>query len=242
MIALTITILSVAIIAVTYVFLIMPRVTDGADMDLQSTDYAYLGLWNEDTSKCSIKAFESAKAYGHGIAFPVVLSADKKLYAAAKDAPTLSEILSLVDGHVPLLIEISTSNNANKLCKALCLTLDGYSGAFAIMSNNIQVLKFFKKYRPRYARGQMLSHRNKGSRLPFKKRCSDFFKRHLFTNVITRPDFIVTDGSLINEPAFLLATKLFGRRGFIKNVKKQQQYAYCRERSLYTLFERIRPQ
>ena len=60
--------------------------------------------------------------------------------------------------------------------------------------------------------------------------------------MITRPDFIVTDGSLINEPAFLLATKLFGRRGFIKNVKKQQQYAYCRERSLYTLFERIRPQ
>ena len=71
MIALTVTILSIAIIAVTYVFLVMPRVTDGADMDLQNTDYAHLGLWDKHTPKCSYEAFKKAKELGYGIAFPV---------------------------------------------------------------------------------------------------------------------------------------------------------------------------
>lgn len=242
MIALTISVLTIAIIAVTYVFLVMPRVTDGADMDLQSTDYAYFGLWNTETEKGSLKAFENAKELGYGITFTVLLTADKKLSVASKTAPTLFEILSLIDGHVPLIIDIPPSKNANRLCKQLCLALDGYSGAFAIMSSDVQVLSFFKKYRPRYARGQILSCRKKGAHLPFKKRCSAFLKRHMFTNVVTRPDFIVTDGSLMREPAFLLATKLFCRRGFIKNVKNERQYSICHERALYTLFERIRPQ
>ena len=149
MIALTISVLTIAIIAVTYVFLVMPRVTDGADMDLQSTDYAYFGLWNTATEKGSLKAFENAKELGYGITFPVLLTADKKLSVASKAAPTLFEILSLIDGHVPLIIEIPPSKNASRLCKQLCLVLDGYSGAFAIMSSDVHVLSFFKKYRPR---------------------------------------------------------------------------------------------
>ena len=238
MIALSVAVLIIAMLAVSYVFLVMPRVTDGADMDLQSTDYAYHGLWDEHTPRCSFKAFENTRSLGFGISFPVALTADKRLVVAAKNAPTLAELLSLVDGHVPLLIEIPPLQKSNRLCKSLCLMLDGYSGAFAIMSEDVRVLTFFKKYRPRYARGQMLSRRkNKGD-----TRTALFLKRHLFTNVITRPDFIVTESYLSKEPAFLLATKLFCRRGFIRNVKNEKQYSYCRKHSLYTLFERIRPQ
>ena len=239
MIALTVTVLIIAIVAVTYVFLVMPRVTDGADMDLQSTDYAYGGLWDRQVLKNSPKAFEDAKALGYGIAFS--LTTDKEPSISAKGAPSLTELLALVDGHVPLLIEIPPSPHTNKLCKQLCLILDGYSGAFSILSSDLRVLSFFKKYRPRYARGQIVSCRKKAEHLGFRAEFLSFMKRHLFTNVITRPDFIVTDGSLMNEPAFLLATKLFRRRGFIKGVKNARQYAVCRDHSLYALFERIRP-
>ena len=235
MIIFTFVVLTVSILAVTYVFLVMPRVTDGADMDLQSTDYAHGGLHSKSVAPYSAEAFRIAKELGYGIELSVSLSRSGEIFATPprrryrpQSSFTLCELLELIDGQVPLLIEIPAGDTAPKLCRSLCLILDEYHGAFAVESFDPWVLSFFKKYRPRYARGQMVS----GS--------SKFLTKHLFTNVISRPDFIVTEGALMNEPAFLLATKLFCRRGFVRPVVNGRQYSVCRRRSLYAVFEKIR--
>lgn len=241
MLVFTFIVLTVSILAVIYVFLVMPRAADGADMDIQSTDYARNGLWDLNIPEGSIDAFRRANEHGYGIELCPFLSRNGEILisSGSQVKPTLRELLSLIDGNVPILIEIKSGSNIVSLCKKLCLIMDGYHGAFAIESLDPNVLGFFKKYRPRYARGQMVPSR---STMPKVGKLKRFALAHLFFNVISRPDFIVTDGNLIYEPAFLLATKIFCKRGFVRPVKTQRQYLICRRRSLYAIFENIKPQ
>ena len=171
----------------------------------------------------------------------------KALFLSGTDnrIPTLKEVLSLIDGQVPILIEIKPDVNTPALCKKLCIIMDGYGGAFAVESCDPAVLIFFRKYRPRYARGQLVAKFTKkdaakDARIP-NNRFKLFALTHLFTNVATRPDFIAIDGRLLREPAFLLSTKLFKRIGFVWTVRTKRQYELCRNQGLYTIFENIKP-
>lgn len=157
--------------------------------------------------------------------------------------PLLTEVLSLVDGHVPLLIEIKNSPDADKLCRALAEILDTYSGAFAIQSFEPRILEFFKKYRPRFARGQMVTKYTKGRATDGapKNALLKFARFHMLTNIISRPDFISIDGKHLREPAFLLATRVFHSKGFVFTVRNEKQYSICRKNSLYAIFENIKP-
>lgn len=261
MMILTVAVLIISMIAAAYVFLIMPRVADAADMDMQSVDYAHGGLASDGAPSGSALAIKEALRCAFGIEIGVALSKDKKLFVLSSsfDAKkfsllqsselslrgylTFRSLLDLVDGQVPLLVTLGVGfEKADPLlCKKLCLILDGYHGAFAIQSYDTATLSYFKNYRPRYARGQMISSKKSPSGSS-KKAVSSFWQRHLFINVITRPDFISTEGSLIREPAFLIVTKLFGRQGFVRNVRNAKQYSICKKCGLYAVFERIRPQ
>lgn len=255
-------------VAVIYVFLVMPRWSDAADMDLQSTDYALDGLFGEGVPRSSTTAFTAAKKEGYGIALTVQMTSDGMLVAfpdtdlkrlgipnricnmtwdaistvrMGKDGehiPTLASVLELVDGHVPLMIEIKPSKNTELLCQCLAELLDGYGGAFALRSAEPHVLSFFKKYRPRFARGQIIYARYPKGVGAF--RC--FAMKHMLTNAISRPDFFTVDYALVKEPAFVMATRLFRSKGFVRGVRNSKQYLACRRRSLYAIFENIRPQ
>lgn len=241
MLAFTFIVIVISIIAVSYVFFVMPRATDGADMDLLSTDYAVGGAWSKSAQKNSLQAFEIAKERGYGIELCVTLSNEGKVVVLGSTLP-LSQLLSLLDGNVPLLIEIKSTPSAIRLSKQLCLMLDGYGGAFAIESADPKILSFFKKFRSRYARGQIVSKKPEAIVGLPNNVLIRFLRKHLFTNVISRPDFIVTEGNLIREPAFWFATRIFCKRGFVRNVKTSRQYSICRYHSLYAIFENIRPQ
>lgn len=60
--------------------------------------------------------------------------------------PTLQEVLDLVDGRVPLLIELKTeSHSCDCLCRILSKTLKSYTGKYIIESFNPLALRWYKK-------------------------------------------------------------------------------------------------
>lgn len=274
MIVASIIIFVLVLLAVTYVFLVMPRVVDSADMELQSTDYAHRGLHGKTVPENSLTAFTLARDAGYGIELDVRLSADGKIFVfhdedlkrmcginkklstmtaaqirsarlmgTQEQIPLLSEVLDAIEGRVPLLIEIKTDKNQFELCKRLALLLDTYSGAFAVQSFDPRILRFFKKYRPRFARGQLVSRLRPSkdkNQAPGRFVC--FVINHMLMNVLSRPDFISMDKQHLNEPAFLLATKIFKCKGFVWTIRKQDHYAFCRQKDLYVIFENIKPQ
>ena len=67
--------------------------------------------------------------------------------------PTLKQVMHIVDGKVPLLIEVKDMNNNSKFEEELVKILDNYKGKFAIQSMNPYVIDWFYKNRKDYIIG-----------------------------------------------------------------------------------------
>lgn len=104
--------------------------------------------------------------------------------------PSLKEVLVLVNGQVPLLIELKEDNLTPQLSHAIVELLDEYKGFFMIESFNPYSVAWFKKHRPNYIRGQ-LSDKMKPSKVLSKQNA--FFMTHLLSNVVARPHFIASN-------------------------------------------------
>ena len=64
-------------------------------------------------------------------------------YISQFHIPTLSEVLTSINGHVPIIIEIKEDNKIIRT--KLIELLKKYNGSVAIHSFNIDIVKFFKK-------------------------------------------------------------------------------------------------
>lgn len=101
--------------------------------------------------------------------------------------PTLSELLQLVDGKVPLLIELKPKGNVINLCEAVYRELINYHGTYAIFSFHPKVVYWFKKHAPHVIRGQISESFKSEKNLSFISR---FMMRYMVFNALTKPDFI----------------------------------------------------
>lgn len=101
--------------------------------------------------------------------------------------PTLKEALEVIDGKVPILIEIKNFGKVGAIEKAVWKALQGYRGEYAIQSFNPYTLEWFKKNAPKIKRGQ-LSCFFKNKEITGVKRFS--LKRMLLNKKISEPNFI----------------------------------------------------
>lgn len=67
--------------------------------------------------------------------------------------PTLKQVMHIVNGKVPILIEIKDMNNNSKFEEELVKILDNYKGEFAIQTMNPFVIDWFYKNRKDYVIG-----------------------------------------------------------------------------------------
>ena len=100
--------------------------------------------------------------------------------------PTLKEVLKLVNGKVPLLIEIKQENKVGPLEQELMNILNAYQGEYAIQSFNVMTLIWFKKHYPNILRGQ-LSYNYKTIRM---NKITKILLKNMFFNFLTKPNFI----------------------------------------------------
>jgi len=79
------------------------------------------------------------------------------LRGTVETIPRLEEILSLVGGRVPILIEAKTRRVfVGKLCRAVRNALRNYGGDAAVMSFNPAVGRWFRQHAPDIARGLVI--------------------------------------------------------------------------------------
>jgi glycerophosphoryl diester phosphodiesterase len=118
-----------------------------------------------------------------------VTAADMQLLSLVgtkEHVPTLDGVLDLVDGRVPLFIEIKNPGDAGALEDAVMESLGGYRGDVAVMSFNPYSLARFADRAPDIPRGQ-LSGTFEGEDLSFVTRLA---LRYLLMNWASRPDFV----------------------------------------------------
>ncbi len=111
-----------------------------------------------------------------------------RLQGTKEKIPTLAEVLELVDGKVPLLIEIKNTGKVGPLEKAVWKELIKYDGEIAIQSFNPYTLEWFKNNAPKIKRGQLASFFTKQELNPIKRYA---LKRMLLNDKVSEPNFIV---------------------------------------------------
>lgn len=70
--------------------------------------------------------------------------------------PTLIQVMNIIKGKVPILIEIKTIENNINFYKKLSEILDNYKGHFAIQSINPKVMQWFHKNKKQYPIGLII--------------------------------------------------------------------------------------
>lgn len=100
---------------------------------------------------------------------------DELSYMAKFQIPTLQNVLELVNGILPIIIELKTLSKKKIFETKVAEVLDTYKGKFAIQSFNIKTLKWFYKNRKDYCIGYIVGKRN------YKK--DYFFKKYDFMSI-----------------------------------------------------------
>lgn len=99
--------------------------------------------------------------------------------------PTFDEVLNLVNGKVPLVIEIKDQPNKSIVDKTV-ERLKKYSGEFAIQSFNPFYINRVKKLAPQFIRG-ILATKTHGKDL---KPITRYIVKNMSLNFLIKPDFI----------------------------------------------------
>ena len=104
--------------------------------------------------------------------------------------PLFEKVLQVIDGKVLIDIELKYDAERGKLETKLCSFLDNYKGKFIVKSFSPYIVRWFKKNRPEYIRGQLATDYKNEKSLGFIKR---FIAKNMLYNFITKPDFIAYD-------------------------------------------------
>lgn len=135
--------------------------------------------------------------------------------------PSLHEVLELVGGRVPLLIEAKDDAFSGKLERAMVDLLSGYTGPYLVESFNPYVVWWFKKNAPNVPRGQLAAW-NFPELSPIK--C--WALRHMVFNCVTKPHFIAYNVSDMTD-AFLKKCGC-GRGIFAWTIRTPEEYEKAR--------------
>ena len=101
--------------------------------------------------------------------------------------PTLASLLALVDGRVPLLLEVKVDGDLWRWMPPLILALAGYAGPFGVMSFDARLPRLFKTNLPGACRGLVIR-----DNLPPLKRW--------LALCIAAPDFLAVDVAALGKP------------------------------------------
>ena len=134
--------------------------------------------------------------------------------------PTFREVLELIDGRVPLLIELKEDAGKYGVTEKTVEILRDYKGRYIIESFNPLALSRVKKLMPEALRGFLSQNflRDKKYRA-----FTYFLLQNLILNVICRPDFIAFNHADYKMKAFRLAKRIFGVPTLAWTVKSEDE-------------------
>lgn len=154
----------------------------GIELDVHLTSDNQVAVFHDDTLErlCGVTGRIESYTYNELRQFFLLHTSEK--------IPLLSEVLSFVDGRVPLLIELKIPGRSVRICEETYKILKTYNGPYLIQSFNTMGLRWFRLHAPHILRGQLSSNLTADqTREPYILK---FMVKHLLFNFLGRPDFI----------------------------------------------------
>ncbi|MGX8699117.1 MAG: glycerophosphodiester phosphodiesterase family protein [bacterium] len=112
-----------------------------------------------------------------------------RLFGTEEKIPTLAEVLHLVNGRAPLIVELKTGRSNRALCRKTLALLRNYTGEVCIESFDPAIVAWFRFHAPRLLRGQ-LTQQTAAYGWYGAKRLGAALLANGFLNFLARPEFI----------------------------------------------------
>lgn len=155
--------------------------------------------------------------------------------------PLFEEVLRLVDGAVPLVIELKPEGGWRRTAELMAGQLDDYNGLYCIESFHPLAVEWFRKNRPEVLRGQLATgffHDIFGSGNVFAKMLSC----NLLLNFKSRPDFVAYNVSCAFQPFFLMCKWLFPVVTVAWTVRSPRELAKAKKHFHAIIFDNFIPE
>ena len=119
--------------------------------------------------------------------------------------PLFSQVLELVHGRVPLIVEIKHYSSVDRVAQAAYALLSRCNGPYCVESFHPLAVRWFKKNAPQVIRGQLAS----GVTSRESPKYQQAFLKYLLVNALSRPDFIAYDIREDKNASILLLRHMF---------------------------------
>jgi len=162
-----------------------------------------------------------------------------KLSNSEERIPLLNEVLSVIDGRVPLIVEIKPRGPWLETTRRVARRMDRYSGLYCMESFHPLAVAWYRKNRPHVIRGQLAKdflHSGDKMVLPGK-----ILLANMLLNNYARPDFIAYDFRDADQPTFRLMRKLFPAEYVAWTVKSQEELTQAKKDFDVILFDSFIP-
>ena len=201
----------------------------GIELDIQLSkdgeavvfhDYTLLRMTGCDKKVCEMTVAELQKL---------------SLSGTEQTIPTFAQVLELVNGRVPLLVELKGEDLDASLCKKAAQYLLLYGGAYCIESFNPLLIGKIKKFIPDVFCGSLYTN------LCREKKKYSFVNAVLSSmalNFLARPNFIAYNKDDRDSFLIKLLFRLYDVPKFVWTVDSEKELSRARELGEYPIFER----
>ena len=165
----------------------------------------------------------------------------KQFRLCSSDAiiPTFEEVLELVAGKVPMIVEFKIESTDLSLCPIADSMLRDYEGPYVMESFNPLGVKWYRKHHPEVIRGQLSDCFHREDRT--LKGPLYFCLQHLLFNHMTRPDFVAYNRKHPYVLSRRLCHGLYHNTAAAWTIKNEGQLTYARKHFDIFIFDSFVP-
>ncbi len=205
----------------------------GIELDVQMTTDHKLVVFHDESLKrmCGVKkklhqcSYEELQKYR-------LLDTDEKI-------PLYEDVLRVIDGQVPIIMEIKSEGDWRNTTRLAAQMMDSYKGNYCMESFHPRSVEWFKKNRPEVIRGQLSSdYFRDGSK---KNPVGVFFLSNLLLNFFGRPDFIAYNHRFNDQLSYRILRKLFRAEHVAWTIRSQEDLEKAKKVCQIFIFDSFIP-
>lgn len=152
--------------------------------------------------------------------------------------PRLEDVLKMVNGRVPLIVEFKMETANMSLCLLADRLLRKYKGTYCMESFNPLALLWYQTHRKDVVRGQLSDAFLKEGEYTG---VLYFIMQNLLLNFLGRPDFVAYNCKYPNMLSRKICRRLYGNKAAAWTIKSEEQLCRARKNFDFFIFDSFVP-
>lgn len=204
----------------------------GIELDIQLTKDQQIVVFHDNTLNrvCGIEGRVNSYTYEELLSFPLLKTEER--------IPLFKDVLTMVNGQVPLIVELKSGPKNRLLCEKAYAMLKEYQGTYCIESFDPLVVRWFRKNAPHILRGQ-LSSRPRSLKKDNLTAIVAVFLGNLLCNFLSRPQFIAYDKTYM--PLLVRLARKMVSMNVVWTIKDTDDYRLYQANNHMVIFEFYKP-